>query len=73
AEQLAAEGDVLDPDREIDALMTAWKKAGRAPRDAQQALWERLAAAMEAMRSPSVDLSGQDDSALSFRPFEGLE
>lgn len=73
AEQLAAEGDVLDPDREIDALVTAWKKAGRAPRDAQQALWERLAAAMEAMRSPSVDLSGQDDRSLSFRPFEGLE
>ena len=52
--------------------MTAWKRVGRAPRDAQQALWERLTKAFDQLRAPPADLSGQDAAALSFRPFETL-
>lgn len=72
AEMLAEGGVDGDPEREIDAAMTAWKRVGRAPRDAQQALWERLVKAFDGMRAPPADLSGQDASELTFRPFEAL-
>ena len=72
AEALAAEGADGDVDRTIDGLLLRWKRVGRAPRDAQQALWERLRAAFDRLRAPPVDLSSQDPSRLSFRPFAGL-
>jgi hypothetical protein len=72
AEQLADEG-VADADRAIDALLGRWKKAGRAPRDAQQPLWERLQAAFGRIRNPVVDVPDQDPATLSFRPFAGLQ
>ncbi|MEQ1566914.1 MAG: DUF349 domain-containing protein [Myxococcota bacterium] len=61
-----------DVDDEIERILTAWKRAGRAPRDAQQALWERLQRGFDQLRSPPVELGEQDPSALQFRPFEQL-
>ena len=72
-EALVEEGLDGDPDDEIDKVLTAWKRAGRAPREAQQPLWERLQRAFDQLRSPVVDLGPQDEGELQFRPFAGLE
>jgi hypothetical protein len=62
-----------DPEDEIGKAMAAWKKVGRAPRDAQQLLWERLQRAFDQLRSPAaLELGEQDDAALQFRPFAAL-
>lgn len=71
-EALAESGVDGDPDDEIEKALVAWKKIGRAPRDAQQALWDRLGRAFDHLRAPPVELGAQDPSALQFRPFQGL-
>jgi hypothetical protein len=71
-EALAEEGTDGDPDDDIAKALVAWKRAGRAPRAEQQALWERLQRAFDQLRAPPVDLGAQDEASLQFRPFEGL-
>ena len=73
AEALVASEAEGDPDTAIRALMTEWKRVGRAPREVQEALWERLRKAFDALRSPGPALP--DDGAapaLQFRPFADL-
>jgi hypothetical protein len=72
AEALAEAGAEGDPDEAIHKLIGEWKKAGRAPREQQDALWERLQAAFGRIRSPQVDLPEEPEESLSFRPFQGL-
>ncbi len=60
-----------DPDELIHKWMTAWKKVGRAPREPQQALWERLQAAFGRIRAPQAYLE-QEPEDLHFRPFAAL-
>jgi hypothetical protein len=69
AETLAEDG--CDPDEVIPRLMAAWKKAGRAPREEQDARWERLQAAFGRMRAPQA-IYDLGDSGPAWRPFEAL-
>lgn len=73
AEHLAVEGVDGDPDDVIGRLLTDWKRAGRAPREARDPLWERLGRAFDQLRAPpTVDLPDADEDALQFRPFQAL-
>ncbi len=74
AEALAASEPEGDVDEAIRKLMGDWKRAGRAPREAQDVLWERLRRAFDALRAPTAPLAGTaDDPGLQFRPFEQLK
>jgi exonuclease SbcC len=71
AEAAAAADDVpADVDERIRRWMADWKRAGRAPREAQDAQWERLQRAFDALRSPGVALPPEEP--LEFRPFASL-
>lgn len=69
AERHAEDGG--DPDEIIPRLMAQWKKAGRAPRDAQDLLWERLQAAFGRLRAPSISMD-LTDTGPAWHPFEEL-
>jgi hypothetical protein len=71
-EAAAENGPEGDPEDEIGRAMTAWKKVGRAPREPQQVLWERMQRAFDRLRSPQFDWDPQDAASLQFRPFAGL-
>lgn len=68
----AAEEVVADPDEVIRRAVADWKRAGRAERAVQDALWERLQQGFRALREPVAGLSPGGDDALRFRPFGGL-
>lgn len=71
-EAMAEDGAEGDPEDVIAKTLITWKRIGRAPREAQQALWERLQKAFDTLRSPPVELGDQDPDALQFRPFQAL-
>jgi hypothetical protein len=71
-EATAENGPEGDPEDEIHRALTAWKKVGRAPREPQQALWERMQRAFDRIRSPQFDWDPQEAASLQFRPFAGL-
>ncbi|HMV70155.1 MAG TPA: DUF349 domain-containing protein, partial [Myxococcota bacterium] len=78
-EAIVLEAEALgDPDSAVDdiddaigRLMGAWKRVGRAPREAHDLMWERLQAAFGRARSTrSFDLP--TDESPPNRPFEEL-
>jgi hypothetical protein len=71
-EAVAAGDGAVDPDEVVRRALADWKRAGRAPREAQDALWERLQRSFDALRSPAVALPAGEAAELQFRPFANL-
>lgn len=72
-EALAAADDLPpDPDEVIRRTLQDWKRVGRAPREAQDALWARLQRGFDGLRAPAAALQGPAPEALQHRPFAAL-